>query len=406
MQYGDELGLERSWDNEDSAKHQEEVVENLEPYDIFCCLSMSLLASEELQISDCQELAATLQFSSSMAQTLGNALRLEWDGTNNPADEGVAEDDEIQSEVMAKLQHSNERWLEWDGTNNPADEGTVEDDEIQLKKNLEYLSIEKELQTELTSLESLEIKNCPNFRSFLDEKCQSPNLKSLVFFNCRSLKSLQWMQSFKSLQSLYVNNCQELESLPEEGLPSSLVILCISFCNKINPLKKWKLFELKSLYQFKIEGGCLNLESFPEEGLLPTNLNSLRISGLSDLTSLDGKGLQSLTFLRTLEINHCNKLDSLPENGLPSSLSSLSITNCSRLNRSLLCRKGKDWFKIAHISSIHIDEVSDKYNCLSNSATGMDHCFAFCELVPLSQCAMRLLKIVKTVITDPEVVWC
>ncbi|XVF82120.1 hypothetical protein PTKIN_Ptkin16aG0019300 [Pterospermum kingtungense] len=224
---------------------------------------------------------------------------------------------------------------------------------------LESFSIGKDLQPELTSLESLEIKNCPKFRSFLDEKCQAPNLTSLVFFNCGSLKSLQWMQSFKSLQSLYIDNCPELDSLPEEGLPSSLVILCISFCNKITPLKEWKLFELKSLRHFEIEGECLSLKSFPEEGLLPTNLNSLRISGLSDLTSLDGKGLQSLTSLRTLEINCCNKLCSLPETRLPSSLSSLSITNCSQLNRRLLSKK-REWFKIAHhISSIHIDEVSD-----------------------------------------------
>ncbi|XVF82112.1 hypothetical protein PTKIN_Ptkin16aG0018500 [Pterospermum kingtungense] len=223
-------------------------------------------------------------------------------------------------------------------------------------RNLEYLSVEKELNTEPTSLESLEIKDCPNFRSLLEEEFQAPNLTSLVFFNCGSLKSLQWMQSFKSLQSLYINKCPALESFPVEGLPSGLVILCISFCDKIAPRKEWKLVELQSLCHFEIEGGCLNLESFPEEELLPTNLNSLRISRLSNLTSLDGKGLQSLTSIQTLEINCCDKLDSLPEHGMPSSLSSLSITNCSLLNPKFQSRKGKEWFEIAHIPFIQLDE--------------------------------------------------
>ncbi|XVF82108.1 hypothetical protein PTKIN_Ptkin16aG0018100 [Pterospermum kingtungense] len=224
-------------------------------------------------------------------------------------------------------------------------------------RNLEYLSIEKELHTELASLESVEIKDCPNFRSFLKEECQAPNLTSLVFFNCWSLKSLQWMQNFKALQSLYINKCPALELLPVEGLPSGLVILCFSFCDKITPQRGWKLNELQSLCHFEIEGGCLSLESFPEEGLLPTNLNSLRISRLSNLTSLDGKGFQNLTSLQTLEINCCDKLDSLPELRMPSSLSSLSITDCSLLNPKLQSRTGKEWFKIAHIPSIHLDEV-------------------------------------------------
>ncbi|XP_017984646.1 PREDICTED: putative disease resistance protein At3g14460 [Theobroma cacao] len=226
-------------------------------------------------------------------------------------------------------------------------------------RNLEHLSIEKGLQNELTSLDSLEIKGCPNLRSFVEEEFQAPNLTSLVFFNCGSLKSLPGMQSLKSLQSLYINKCPALESLPTEGLPSSLIILCISFCDKITPQKGWELDNLHSLSHFEIEGGCQELESFPEEGLLPTNLNSLRISRLSNLKFLNGEGLQNITSLQTLEINCCNKLNCLPEHGLPSALYSLSITDCSLLNPKLQNRKGREWFKIARIPSIQLDEVSD-----------------------------------------------
>ncbi|KAK8557963.1 hypothetical protein V6N13_050313 [Hibiscus sabdariffa] len=224
-------------------------------------------------------------------------------------------------------------------------------------RNLENLSIENELQNELTSLEFLEIKCCPKLSFFLEDEFQAPNLRSVGFYNCVSLKSVQSILSFESLQTLYIDKCPALESFPTEGLPSGLIALSISFCDKMTPHKGWKLDKLHSLGHFQIEGGCEELESFPEEGLLPTNLTSLSISGLLNLISLDGEGLQKLTSLHSLGIDSCNKLDSLPEHGLPSSLFKIWITHCSLLNPKLRNRKGKEWSKIAHIHSIHLDEV-------------------------------------------------
>ncbi|XP_017984643.1 PREDICTED: putative disease resistance RPP13-like protein 1 [Theobroma cacao] len=224
-------------------------------------------------------------------------------------------------------------------------------------KNLESLSIEKELQIDIKSLDALEIRDCPNLTTFPKEGLQALSLTSLVLSKCSKLKSLpRWMQSLISLQSLHINRCPELESLPSRGLPSSLNILCITFCDKITPQRAWELDKLDSLGHFEIEGGCKGLLSFPEDGLLPTNLKSLRISRLSNLKCLDENGLQQLTSLQTLEINCCNELRSLPEDGLPYSLSFLRITDCSLLNQKLQKRKGKEWLKIAHIASIHVDE--------------------------------------------------
>ncbi|KAK6233451.1 hypothetical protein QUC31_005857 [Theobroma cacao] len=225
-------------------------------------------------------------------------------------------------------------------------------------KNLESLSIEKELQIDIKSLDALEIRDCPNLTTFPKEGLQALSLTSLVLSKCSKLKSLpRWMQSLISLQSLHINRCPELESLPSRGLPSSLNILCITFCDKITPQRAWELDKLDSLGHFEIEGGCKGMLSFPEDGLLPTNLKSLRISRLSNLKCLDENGLQQLTLLQTLEINCCNELRSLPEDGLPYSLSFLRITDCSLLNQKLQKRKGKEWLKIAHIASIHVDEV-------------------------------------------------
>ncbi|XP_022764233.1 putative disease resistance protein At3g14460 [Durio zibethinus] len=224
-------------------------------------------------------------------------------------------------------------------------------------ENLQSLSIEKGLQNDVKSLEVLEIRDCPNLTTFPKEGLQALNLTSLVLSNCNNLKSLpRWMQSLKSLQSLHINKCRELEPLPPWRLPSSLNILCISLCDKITPQTAWELHKLPSLSHFEIEGGCQEMLSFPEDSLLPTNLKSLRISSLLNLKSLDKNGLQQLTSLRILEIKDCNELRSLPEDGLPHSLHHLSITDCSSLNPKLQKRKGKEWFKIAHIPSIHVGD--------------------------------------------------
>ncbi|KAM4072791.1 hypothetical protein ACB094_11G166200 [Castanea mollissima] len=74
-----------------------------------------------------------------------------------------------------------------------------------------------------------------------------------------------------------------------------------------------------SLTCFESEGGCSNVKFFPEEGLLPYTLTSLCISNLPNLEVLD-KGLQDLTLLETLEINDCEKLESMPAGGLPTAL--------------------------------------------------------------------------------------
>ena len=125
--------------------------------------------------------------------------------------------------------------------------------------------------------------------------------------------------------------CPELVSLSKASLPSKLSLLSIIFCNKLMLGKEWGLHKLACLTRLEIEGGCKNMVSFLEENLLPNNLKSLGIRGLLNLKNLNYKGLQHLTDLKTLEISCCNRLWSLPEEGLPSSLSFLCIKECSLL---------------------------------------------------------------------------
>jgi leucine-rich repeat protein SHOC2 len=99
---------------------------------------------------------------------------------------------------------------------------------------------------------------------------------------------------------------------------------------------------------------CDEVESFPEEMLLPSSLTTLEIRHLSNLKSLDHKGLQHLTSLRELQIWHCPNLQSLPEEGLPSSLSSLFIFKCNLLKERCKRPNGEDWLKVSHIPYLYI----------------------------------------------------
>ncbi|KAK0574499.1 hypothetical protein LWI29_024622 [Acer saccharum] len=171
------------------------------------------------------------------------------------------------------------------------------------------------------SLNSLEIRDCTNLESLSKGGLRTPNLTSILLSNCKNLKQLPGqLHELKFLQSLFINECPELDSIPEGGLPSSLNLLRISSCHKLTPGLQWGLHQLNTFSRIEMEGGCRDLESFPEQNLLPRNLNSLQISRFPNLKILNYKGLQHLTSLQTLKINSCDKLQSLPEEGLPSSL--------------------------------------------------------------------------------------
>lgn len=116
---------------------------------------------------------------------------------------------------------------------------------------------------------------------------------------------------------------------------------------------QWHLQPLPSLSNLKI-GPIQDAEFFPEKMMmLPPSLTSLTIWGLLNLKSLDSNELQHLTSLRKLEIVACSELESMPEEGLLSSLSSLAIWGCLLLELRL--KKGEDSDKISNIPNVEIN---------------------------------------------------
>ncbi|MED6216704.1 hypothetical protein PIB30_010144 [Stylosanthes scabra] len=222
--------------------------------------------------------------------------------------------------------------------------------------NLQSVNVTREFKGDLPSLESLEIRDCPRLRSLPDGGLYTPNLESILISNCKNLNALPDAMNFlTSLKTLFLHRCRNVESLPLGGLPSSLIVLSIAYCDKLIPQGDWGLSSLESLHRFELEGGCMSMESFPDEFLLPCNVNSLHISTLQSLKKLNHKGFQHLNALQTLEIHGCDVLQSLPDQGLPSSLSNLCVQECSLLTPRLKPKRGQEWHKVAHIPCIQID---------------------------------------------------
>ncbi|KAG5578535.1 hypothetical protein H5410_058669 [Solanum commersonii] len=206
-----------------------------------------------------------------------------------------------------------------------------------------------------TLFELLEV--CDNLE-ILSVACGT-QMTSLHIHDCKMLKSLpEHMQELlPSLKELQLWRCPEIESFPEGGLPFNLQVLWINKCNEteishdgsdlagenwelpssiqsltISNLKTLSSQLLKSLTSLKYlrTYNLPQIQSLLEEGL-PSSLCELHLSSHHHLHSLPTEGLQHLTWLRHLQIWNCPNLQSLPKSGMPFSLSVLHIWDCPNL---------------------------------------------------------------------------
>ncbi|ESW20983.1 hypothetical protein PHAVU_005G031200 [Phaseolus vulgaris] len=159
---------------------------------------------------------------------------------------------------------------------------------------------------------------------------------------------------FANLHSLSLYDCPHLESFPEGGLPSSLRKLEIEDCAKlVASREEWGLFKLHSLIELRVSDDLENVESFPEDRLLPPTLSVLHLIGCSKLTTTNYMGFLHLKSLKSFYIVSCPRLQSLPEAALSNSLSVLLIQDCPLLKQRYQ-KDGEYWHKIHHIPSVMI----------------------------------------------------
>ncbi|KAL5150667.1 putative disease resistance RPP13-like protein 1 [Glycine soja] len=201
-------------------------------------------------------------------------------------------------------------------------------------------------------LRQLDIRKCPNLQRISQGQALN-HLQGLDMRECPQLESLpEGMHVLlPSLDSLWIEDCPKVEMFPEGGLPSNLKEMGLfGGSYKLMSLLKSALGGNHSLETLSIGG--VDVECLPDEGVLPHSLVYLNIWKCGDLKRLDYKGLCHLSSLKNLHLEGCPRLQCLPEEGLPKSISSLWIINCPLLKQRCREPEGEDWPKIAHIQHV------------------------------------------------------
>ncbi|KAL6288799.1 hypothetical protein ACE6H2_006309 [Prunus campanulata] len=196
-------------------------------------------------------------------------------------------------------------------------------------------------------LKVLVVKKCPKLRGSLP--CDLPCLKKLSVDGCGVLHDQRATATTSSSTSLNYNSLEELKiedgcqtgllSLLETELLSELYIenlddiQCLPNINRLQRLTLWD---------------CPTLSSFPKDGL-PTSLTSLTIVGCRILEFLPQEMLAKLTSLDYFWIlNSCDSMRSFPK------LTTLEIGYCDNLESLCLIEEGA---VLSHLNRL------DVYNC-------------------------------------------
>ncbi|MED6199973.1 hypothetical protein PIB30_080860 [Stylosanthes scabra] len=229
-------------------------------------------------------------------------------------------------------------------------------------KNLKSISIFEEAAASqsLMFLEYLSIDECHELESISLLNLSTPNLSYFSVGKCGKISSLpEPINNLTGLQTLWIRELPNLQSIAEEGLPMNLRTLGIGneeglYSN--TAITKWGLERLTSLSFLHIRGEYMVKKLMEMEvSVLPNSLQTLIIRAAHEIQHLDGKWLQHLASLKRLSLLECDKLMSLPKEGLPSSISYLEMMGCPMLKANYQRKKGKEWHKIAHISLIISD---------------------------------------------------
>ncbi|CAA2955292.1 disease resistance RGA3 [Olea europaea subsp. europaea] len=201
-------------------------------------------------------------------------------------------------------------------------------------------------------LEVLEIEHCHKLNT---SPSHFPCLKNLYISHMDSdfpLTKILSSSSLTSLEELWIGSITTLTFLPHfKGCLRKLSFKC---CEKLRELPD-DLHRFRSLESLTIVK-CPNLQSIScqigQKG--PPSLRSLEIDNCSELSSLPSEMIQSIRCLEHLHVTSCDKLVSFSiDLAIMSRISNLSITNCSEL-RSL----PKGIGSLSNVTSLSIGRFS------------------------------------------------
>ncbi|GAB4841389.1 hypothetical protein Ancab_022118 [Ancistrocladus abbreviatus] len=203
--------------------------------------------------------------------------------------------------------------------------------------------------TPFRCLEELVFKHMEEWEEWIVEGVSFPRLKKLQLSECRKLRGCL-PAHLPSLEQLDIRNCQQLEGpLPQL---ESISELHLRQCDKV---ELREIFQLTTLTRLQLEvlpqlinmppsglaelpslksltiSDCSNFISF-EDPRLSEGLKYLEIHGCPDLKSLP-EGMFKLAHISSIDIWHCGSLEfsCTHNNGLPSSIQSLSVTMVKKM---------------------------------------------------------------------------
>ncbi|XP_016652602.1 PREDICTED: LOW QUALITY PROTEIN: putative disease resistance RPP13-like protein 1 [Prunus mume] len=203
-------------------------------------------------------------------------------------------------------------------------------------------------------LQELILKECPKLRGSLP--CDLPCLKKLCMEGCGVLHDQRATAttSTSTSTSLNYNSLEELEI--EDGCQTGLLslletkLLSRLYIRRFNDIQCLpNINRLKSLSL----ANCPTLSSFPEDGL-PTSLTSLHIYRCRRLEFLPLEMLAQLTSLLSLWlVNSCDSMRSFPLGIFPK-LTTLNILNCENLESLCLIEDEEVVENLSHLNNLRI----------------------------------------------------
>ncbi|XP_062117793.1 disease resistance protein RGA2-like [Humulus lupulus] len=194
-------------------------------------------------------------------------------------------------------------------------------------------------------------------------------LKDLTLTTIEDLECLpDWFKSLTSLNKLDIFDCPELKDLCPGILHlSSLQNLQIDKCKGLAHMLSgdgddgimWKVLNgrLHSLQLLSLP----NIVTVLPKGIQHlTSLQHLKVYYSQSLTTIP-EWIHNLKSLKKLEFNRCPNLTSFPE-GIRSltNLNSLTISSCPMLLKRCKREIGEDWDKISHIQQLELDEEENE----------------------------------------------
>ncbi|GLT82920.1 hypothetical protein SLE2022_012440 [Rubroshorea leprosula] len=208
-----------------------------------------------------------------------------------------------------------------------------------------------------SSLQKIDIWNCGQLKSIGESLSKSACLKKLSIRGCHSLELLPSLVGLSSLQKINIISCQKLKSIGES--------LSTSTC-------------LKRLFV----SSCQSLELIPSlVGL--SSLQTIDISTSGKLKSI-GESLSTNKCLKELDINSCDSLELFPSLDGLSSLQRIVVSFCGKLKSIGKSLSSSTCLKELFISCCDSLESVPSLDGLSSlHSLGIDHCSGLVSLPSL-----------------------